>query len=239
MFRYVFVIILLFAGCAETEIIYKDSEFFSDNDRDLAECPDDMVAVGKICMDRYEASRTDATVNDQGTSADKALSVKNVLPWMVNPMTNAHYETFKKACEAVGKRLCRTDEWTSTCQGPDNLAYSWGNSYDREICNNVDTYCDDHCIENDIPEGECITIPGCGYDYYCFKVVPTGHFENCKNYNDIFDINGNVWEITDNGSGYSVKGGAFNCASAEQRLKCTYNAGWSALYAGFRCCKDR
>lgn len=239
MLRYLLVFILLFTGCAGTEVIYKDSELFTDNDSELTECPEDMVAVGRICVDKYEASRTDATQNDQGTSTNLAMSVEGVLPWMVNPMTEEHFTTFKKACEAADKRLCRNDEWTSTCQGPDELIYSWGNSYDVEICNNVDTYCDDHCSENDIPETECNTFPGCGYDYYCFKVVPTGFFNNCKNYNDIFDINGNVWEITDNGSGYSVKGGAFNCASAQERLKCTYSAGWTKLYAGFRCCKDR
>ncbi len=239
MFRYVLIFTLIFIGCAETEVIYKDSEFFNDNDNELSECPEEMVAVGNICMDIYEASRVDATADEQGTSEEKAVSKKGVLPWMVNPMTDEHFETFKKACIASGKRLCRNEEWTATCQGPEELTYSWGNDYDRKICNNVDTYCDEHCAENDISQAECNTFPDCGYDYYCFKVVPTGSFENCRNFADIYDISGNVWEITDNGEGYSVKGGAFNCANAQERLKCTYSAGWTKLYAGFRCCKDR
>ncbi|HPA57637.1 MAG TPA: hypothetical protein PLT70_09440 [bacterium] len=45
--------------------------------------------------------------------------------------------------------------------------------------------------------------------------------------------------MTDTGSGYKIRGGAFNCAGAIDRLKCTYSAGWSELYAGFRCCRER
>lgn len=241
MIRYlhIFILVFLISGCAQTEIIYKDSEFFTDNDQNLSDCPEDMVAVGTICVDRYEASRIDATAEDQGTSKEKAVSKAGVLPWMENPMTDEHYETFKKACSVSGKRLCRNSEWTATCQGPDSQIYSWGDSFDRNICNNVDTFCDEHCEENGISDENCITIPDCGYDYYCFKIVPTGSFENCQNYNGIYDISGNVWEITDTGDGYSVKGGAFNCADAQERLKCTYSAGWTKLYAGFRCCKDR
>lgn len=237
--QYILIFILFLAGCAETEVIYKDSEFFTDNDNNLSNCPYDMVAVGTICVDRFEASRTDATETDQGKNEEKALSVPGVMPWMVNPVTDEHFETFKKACEASGKRLCRNNEWTATCQGPETLTYSWGENFERNICNNVDTFCDEHCEENEISEGECNTFPNCGYDYYCFKVVATGIFENCTNYNGIHDINGNVWEITDNGDGYSVKGGAFNCSNAQERLKCSYSAGWTKLYAGFRCCKDR
>jgi len=238
MIRYLFVFIILFTSCAQTEVIYKD-EFFTDNDTDLSDCPQDMVAVGRICIDKYEASRSDATESDQGAETDKAFSKAGVLPWMVNPINEAHFEQFKTACEASGKRLCKNDEWTANCQGPDELIYSWGDSFERNICNNVDTFCDEHCEENGIEEAGCNTFPDCGYDYYCFKVVPTGSFIDCKNYSGAFDVNGNVWEITDNGSGYSIKGGAFNCAKAQERLKCSYSAGWEKLYAGFRCCKDR
>jgi len=228
---------LISFSCADTEIIYKDSDIFNDSDNDITECPDDMVRIGKVCIDRYEASREDATETDQGTAKGKAFSRKGVMPWMVNPMTDEVYEKFKAACVSAGKRLCRDNEWVAACEGPEKSAYSWGNNWDRTICNNVDSFCDTHCEENDIPQSSCNLSENCGYEYYCFKPVPTGEFENCTNFAGAFDINGNVWEITDTGSGYRVKGGAFNCGGPSNRLKCTYAAGWKELYAGFRCCK--
>jgi len=218
----------------DKDLVDEDIEVVDDSD---GPCPSDMVESGEICIDKYEASRSDATKSDQGTATNKAFSKPGVLPWMVNPINNTHFAEFKAACSAVGKRLCKDDEWISSCQGPDELTYSWGNTYDREICNNVDTFCDDHCSENNITE--CNTSSGCGYTYGCYTKVPTGSFENCTNDAGAFDINGNVWEITDAGSEYKTRGGAFNCASASSRLECTYNAGWAELYAGFRCCKDR
>jgi len=222
----------------DTPLTDNDSPL-TDNDIELTDCPDDMVEVGSICVDRYEASREDATETDQGTATEQAYSIKGVKPWMVNPMTDDAYEKFKKACIAAGKRLCRDDEWISACEGPQKLTYSWGNEWERTTCNNVDTFCDDHCEENDIPMENCDLSENCGYNYYCFKVVPTGHFEDCTNFAGAFDINGNVWEITDTSNGYKIRGGAFNCGGPTSRLQCTYSAGWTALYAGFRCCKDR
>ena len=71
--------------------------------------------------------------------------------------------------------------------------------------------------------------------------MPTGDFFACTNDYGTFDICGNVWEIVPSDTdlrGYEVRGGAFNCAGASARLQCTFNAGWTALYAGFRCCRD-
>lgn len=237
MSLFLFVLFIFISGCADTEVIYKDSELFTDTDAELAPCPDDMVETGNICVDIYEASRSDATASGQGVSTDRAVSKKGVMPWMENPVNDEVYELFKAACEASGKRLCKDPEWTGVCHGTGNTVYSWGNDFDREICNNVDIFCDDHCEENGIED--CNTGANCGYSYGCFKPQTTGNFENCKNFAGAFDINGNVWEMTDNGGSYVIRGGAFNCANAAERLKCSFAAGWKELYAGFRCCKER
>jgi hypothetical protein len=103
----------------------------------------------------------------------------------------------------------------------------------------VDTFCDDYCQENDIDP--CNTGPNCGYAYYCFHAMPTGWFPDCTNGYGTLDLNGNLWEIvpsTSDPRGYEVRGGAFNCAGAATRLQCTFNAGWTGLFAGFRCCRD-
>lgn len=205
-------------------------------------CPDDMVPMGTICIDRYEASKLDATDSDMGIDDTQAMSAPNKIPWYVNPVTTDDITTFQNACDAAGKRLCRSDEWMQSCQTEKLNQYVFGNSFDATICNSVDTFCEDHCEVNSISSEECNLSANCGYQYLCFHVSPTGSFEGCTNSYGTFDTGGNVWEIVlseTDPRGYEVKGGAFNCAGAATRLKCSYNAGWSALYAGFRCCKDQ
>lgn len=204
-------------------------------------CPPDMVPVGtEFCIDRYEASRPDATSVSAGTDNSIAASRPGVLPWMVNPMTAAHLETFRAACEAAGKHLCTKEQWVAACTGPPpGTAYVFGNTFNRETCNCVDTFCDDYCADHGIAPAQCNTGANCGYTYNCFHVVPTGTFPQCTNEYGTFDITGNVWEVVPSSSdsrGYEVRGGAFNCASASARLRCAFNAGWNELYAGFRCC---
>lgn len=236
--------------CVPEDSVSHESETKTDDaPRDLgfdpgspAKCPDDMVPVpwgaGKMtCMDRYEASRADATADSPGTSLI-ATSRPGVLPWYVSQMNLAVLAEFAAGCQAAGKRLCRPEEWFEACNGPHDTLYFFGNTWDREACNCVDTFCDDWCVEKGIPA--CNTNENCGYQYYCFHVVPTGTFPNCTNAYGLFDVNGNVWEVVpaDTPRGYEVRGGAFNCGNPSVRLRCDYDANWDTLYAGFRCCKD-
>jgi formylglycine-generating enzyme len=205
------------------------------------QCPADMVAIGsEFCMDTYEASRPDATAFNAGANESSATSRPGVLPWMVNPVNRTHLQRFQNACQAAGKRLCTGTEWLAACQGPPpGTTYVFGNTFNRETCNCVDTFCDDYCSVNGILPGSCNIAANCGYAYSCFHVAPTASFPQCTNAYGTFDINGNVWEVVPSQTdprGYEVRGGAFNCASASARLQCTYNAGWDDLYAGFRCC---
>ncbi len=204
-------------------------------------CPSDMVKIGSgLCIDIYEASRKDATATSEGTDNSIATSRAGVLPWTVNPMTYDHYTKFVAACQAAGKELCSADDWYAACTGPSSpTTYVYGDDFDPEVCNCVDTFCDDHCEDQGIPRESCNTGANCGYDYSCFKKVPAGQFLSCTNGYGTFDMSGNAWEIVrskTDARGYEVRGGAFNCASARSRLTCSYNAGWQALYAGFRCC---
>jgi hypothetical protein len=219
--------------------IYEHDEEMNDSDTENGQCPSDMVENGTYCIDKFEASKKDATENSMGSDESIAVSKKGILPWMVNPVTASDYQKFKTACAAAGKRLCRDDEWIFSCEGEDKTKYSWGNTYNREICNTVDAFCDEYCEANSIESENCLMSENCGYSYYCFNVVKTGDFENCINHSGASDINGNVWEITDTGSAYKIRGGAFNCGNPSSRLECGYNAGWSDLFAGFRCCKDK
>ncbi|MBN2359610.1 MAG: hypothetical protein JXR83_09145 [Deltaproteobacteria bacterium] len=217
----------------------------------LLPCPDDMVEVGVFCADRYEASRDDATSEIQGELETVARSRRNVIPWHVEQMSEQALVTFGQACAAAGKRLCLPDEWLELCSGPENSLYGFSGAFSAEICNCVDTFCDDYCAEQEIPLESCNVYADCGYScglqsppsgVRCYHVMPTGSFPSCTSSHGAYDVSGNVWEVvpsTIDPRGYEVRGGAFNCASAAARLMCTYNAGWTLLNAGFRCCLDR
>ncbi|GAB4289623.1 MAG: hypothetical protein Kow0090_02400 [Myxococcota bacterium] len=189
-------------------------------------CPEDMVAIeGLYCMDIYEASREDADGANPGVNNEgKAVSRKGVLPWLVG----GDNSLAESACNRAGKRLCAADEWEKACRGPKKLNYCYGNSYEPLTCNGIDAH--------------CTTVPaykGCGKDEYNFQLEPTGSYPGCTNEYGIFDINGNVWEHTANGSGLTVRGGAYNCSDSEVLHDCGYiPATWSPAALGFRCCSD-
>ncbi len=87
-------------------------------------CPDDMVGVGAVCVDRYEASQG---VGDVAESADQAT------PW-----ASVTWDQASAACEAAGKRLCSEDEWRAACRGDGTADYPYGDTYDPDACNGLD-----------------------------------------------------------------------------------------------------
>jgi cysteine-rich repeat protein len=215
-------------------------------------CPDGMVKVtaneakgiaADFCMDLYEASRPDATATAEGVDNSRAVSQAGVLPWYVNPANAAVLATFQSACGASGKHLCSAAEWGLGCTGDAGNIYTWGNTWDGDICNAETAFCAQYCADNAILPANCNTNQGCGYSYNVFKVVPTGSFPDCQDQYGAFDVNGNVWELVPvpaavDARGYVIKGGAFNCGTPSLRFRCDFNATWNELYAGFRCCAD-
>lgn len=173
-------------------------------------CPDDMVVVAKsYCVDRYEASRPDATEDYAGVGGGAAVSKPGVLPWLVPDNATA-----EAACEAAGKRLCTPAEWETACRGPDGTAYAYGDTYDPNICNGIEAF-------------------GTGK----FHLAPTGSFSNCTNEWGAYDLNGNAWEHVWGGDARSVRGGAFNCADSRTLHRCDYVPRvWTPSALGFRCC---
>jgi len=220
----------------------KDAVIDVDPDREWLDCPSDMVAVGPVCVDRYEASRSDATAMDQGVAVGPAHSVPGVIPWHVDLMTSEALAEFEAACVAANKRICRPEDWRAACEGATGSTYVYGNVFDARTCNCVDTYCADWCLEHGVEPENCDTGANCGYVHDSFHLMPTGSFPMCTNELRTFDMTGNVWEVVPSKvdvRGFEVRGGAFNCAGAIDRLTCTFNATWAQLFAGFRCCLDR
>ena len=183
-----------------------------------------------------------------GNNISVACSAKGVIPWHTDQMSVGQIEVFEEACLNANKRLCTRNEWFTGCTGPNENQYVFGNSFDPEICNSVDTFCDDYCEEYGIPEDQCYTEPNCGYhcgtssssQVWCFQISPTGSFASCTNEYGTMDMNGNVWEAVRDitGTGYEARGGAFNCADASKRFECGFGDIWYGQETGFRCCKD-
>jgi formylglycine-generating enzyme required for sulfatase activity len=84
-------------------------------------------------IDKYEASRPDATVGAAGTDESHLCGVADRLPW-----TGATFDEAKGACEASGKRLCHIEELQEACVGASNKTYPYGNSYVGANCNGID-----------------------------------------------------------------------------------------------------
>ena len=198
----------------------------------VCRCPEGMVNIlDQFCIDKYEASRPDATASSPGTDNSYATSRPGVMPWM-----GVSFEDAQAACEAAGKRLCTPSEWELACRGPDDTEYSYGDTYDPTACNGIDAFCycdsSSQCGDQDpCPFPHCYGTCGAA-----FHPVPTGSFPSCTNGFGVYDINGNVWERVSDGAG---RGGAFNCLDSEALHKCSYVADWglgARSNFGFRCC---
>src|SRR3989339_752488 len=92
-------------------------------------CPNDMAYVssaGGFCIDKWEASRPDATDSSMGSDTSMAISQAGVIPWVSISQIDS-----RTACNNAGKRLCSDEEWLAAAniQGqvyylPTNLAVS-------------------------------------------------------------------------------------------------------------------
>jgi len=174
-----------------------------------------MAQIGTFCIDRYEASRPDATKQKEGDSSKDSTAVptsrSGVLPWRDLTQQEA-----RQACQRAGKRLCSAQEWEKACIGSKKTVYCYGDKYEPKTCNGIDAFG--------------------GAAWY---IVPTGTFAKCKSDYGVYDINGNLWEYDNDASGYP-RGGAFNCGDSASLHKCQkVRKDWPGnSNVGFRCCKD-
>jgi hypothetical protein len=219
-----------------------------------------VVEIGtNLWMYQYEASRPDADDASAGTGngywctgsgctgdlagvtpapsnvvldMTSACSEANTIPW-----SNVTPIEVEQVCAAMGGFICDLSDWQTACEvlaPPNDCAWAYG------------------------PIAACSTPGGavCNLDPFDFNgsaagdqdgLLPTGSLANCyadRASGDIFDLTGNLWEITRlNGTTYTLMGGSYTTQS-EDGARCDFDFfsvanDFKLFDAGFRCCFDQ
>ena len=77
-------------------------------------------------IDKYEASRSNATSATSGVGVTLACNLPNAIPW-----GNVTYEDARNACLDAGKRLCTREEWMAACGAQ---LFPYGPVFDASAC---------------------------------------------------------------------------------------------------------
>lgn len=127
-----------------------------------------------------------------------------------SPKVNVSLSQAKEFCAAAQKTLCTKDMWIEACEGPSSRRWSYGSEYVPDRCN------------HNAPDGE-------GAPHI------VGSSPDCKTPEGVYDMTGNVWELTQTGSVY---GGSWNFSAGmgQCRAKASPEKGYSDREIGFRCC---
>ena len=190
-----------------------------------------MVTAGatSFFIDRYEASRPDATAMSPGLDETRRCVTPGVLPWTFSTQAEA-----AAACAATGARLCTSAEVQAACEGAAQTAYPYGASYQPLTCNGLDF------------DG----MPG-GVNDDVLLATGDASTAMCTTATGIHDLSGNAAEWTSTTTGntgppqnlaiYIAKGGSYK--TPEIGLTCQFTLSRYASNAilpdlGFRCCHD-
>ncbi|MEE2756897.1 MAG: SUMF1/EgtB/PvdO family nonheme iron enzyme [Myxococcota bacterium] len=162
-------------------------------------------------IDRYEASRPDATDVSGGADGRISCSQLGVQPW-----SGIDYFDASEICERSGKRLCSSSEWLNACEGIARRLFPYDGPYDGQSCNGQDL--------------EPFDGP-----------LPTGFMDDCATAEGVMDMSGNLAEWTqENLLGTGVAGGDFRSQRQELQCdgRREYESAIIRQTHGFRCCRD-
>jgi hypothetical protein len=193
-------------------------------------CPNDMVPVGRFCVDVYEASLVQ--VMPDGSEQPwpyyayltHGVNVRAVSASGVFPQGYISGDQARAACQASGKRLCSPTEWRTACRGPDNTTFPYGNHRETGRCN--DNGRSAMRFFNPQLDG---------------TLTKTGERSGCTNGYGVFDMVGNLHEWVDDPAG-TFQGGYY----LDTHLNgdgCNYRTTAHPIThydysTGFRCCAD-
>ncbi len=193
------------------------------------------VADGNFTIFAYEASRPNATANDEGFGdSGMPCSVPGRMPWSnvtAQDLDSSGDVEVRAICQRLGPGwdLCTDAQWYRACAGSSNAAFPYGGTYQPNTCNGYD-YGSTHGGVGPRPTG---SLNGCARNF------PGTHGGN------VFDMSGNLKEWVRAGSGFELRGGAYNNISFDGRapgLQCDGVAPAPPDQevhlpsVGFRCC---
>jgi len=212
------------------------------------QCPAEMILVGDVCVDRWEASLLEVRDGSSPTEVPwspyysphahkvRAVSKPGVVPQAYISMADA-----KRACEGSKKRLCRASEWRAACRGPQKTVYPYGDAYVPGTCTDSGRtaplsklYSGKSMFENkNMIDARLNQMPN--------TVAKTGEASKCTpaGASGPFDMVGNVHEWTDDATLH----GGFYLDVRNLHEGCDYvTTAHAPIYydysTGFRCCAD-
>lgn len=189
-------------------------------------CPDDMVPVGRSCIDRYEAPNQ-----------------KGELPFALQTAYDG-----EQWCAARGKRLCGEDEWVRACRGPHGRTYPYGNTFKPGVCS------DDHPWINVSWKklSRWPQDPALDEASRLYQADMSGARAECVTEEGAFDMTGNVAEWVRKspskapkpGYEHVLKGCYWAGCYKDPQPSCGFTNGahpgtFRTYEAGFRCCSRR
>lgn len=141
-----------------------------------------------------------------------------------------------KACRGIGKRVCRSHEWTLACEGPDRLPFPYGYVRDSNACH-IDEHgpmINEKRFYSAEKEQEIERID---------RREPSGARPGCVSPYGVYDLTGNIDEWTTNETGIpdhgALKGGNWGEWRNACRPVTLGHAAWFRYYQlGFRCCTE-
>ena len=188
-----------------------------DNGLNCGTCPSGFGTMALVvreggaafCIDVYEASREDATIDSVGTSAHiLAHSTVGVLPWSNLGLIGA-----RTACQGAGKRLCSVTEWQDACGGIDSWVFPYSD----------DTYSDTACNGLDAGEG---------------RAGPSGSRALCQGPDGSLDMSGNLAEWVEGGKSFGGSFNSAETQLRCDQPGSEPDLSAPGPSVGFRCCAD-
>jgi formylglycine-generating enzyme required for sulfatase activity len=157
------------------------------------------------------------------------------------PVVAVDWDTARSECTAAGKRLCKEEEWTLACEGPERLPYPYGYTRNPNACN-----IDKPMIVPDMARWSNLATRPQEVERLDQR-DPSGARELCVSPFGVFDMTGNVdeWVLNEHGKETEkpyfsgLKGGYWGPVRDRCRPMTTDHNEWHAGYQiGFRCCAD-
>ncbi len=132
------------------------------------------------------------------------------------PWTDVTIAEAAAGCELAGFRLCTNAEWEAACRGEDGRQFPYGRLHEPGRCN-------DH-------------VSGAS------EVRPSGQYSRCHTETGIYDLSGNVWEITADpsrrGASHRVYASSFRAEAGDCISTYVLFDDYHEDDLGFRCCRS-